>query len=84
MTIDVAHGVTTAFKGIIEFISGVFTGNWKKAWTGVKTIFKGAFEALVGFAKRPLNQVIGLVNSVISGLNGIKIPKLGSETWWQR
>ena len=26
-----------------------------------KTIFKGAFEALVGFAKRPLNQVIGLV-----------------------
>ena len=64
-------------------MEGVFTGNWKKAWTGVKTIFKGAFEALVGFAKRPLNQVIGLVNSVISGLNGIKIPswvpKLGGK-----
>lgn len=76
-------GATTAFSGIITFLEGVFTGNWKKAWTGVKTIFKGAFEALVGFAKRPLNQVIGLVNSVISGLNGIKIPswvpKLGGK-----
>lgn len=75
--------VATAFSGIITFLEGVFTGNWKKAWTGVKTIFKGAFEALVGFAKRPLNQVIGLVNSVISGLNGIKIPswvpKLGGK-----
>lgn len=75
--------VATAFSGIITFLEGVFTGNWKKVWTGVKTIFKGAFEALAGFAKRPLNQVIGLVNSVISGLNGIKIPswvpKLGGK-----
>ena len=82
-TLDIIHGVTTAFSGIITFLEGVFTGNWKKAWAGVKTIFKGAFEALVGFAKRPLNQVIGLVNSVISGLNGIKIPswvpKLGGK-----
>lgn len=79
----VATFVAGAFSGIITFLEGVFTGNWKKAWTGVKTIFKGAFEALVGFAKRPLNQVIGLVNSVISGLNGIKIPswvpKLGGK-----
>ena len=75
-TIDVVHGVTTAFKGIIEFISGVFTGNWKKAWNGVKNIFKGAFEALVGIAKAPLNTVIGLVNTAISGLNkvSVKIP----------
>ena len=75
-TIDVAHGVTTAFKGIIEFISGVFTGIWKKAWNGVKNIFKGAFEALVGIAKAPLNTVIGLVNTAISGLNkvSVKIP----------
>ena len=53
-------------EGIIEFISGVFTGNWKKAWNGVKNIFKGAFEALVGIAKAPLNTVIGLVNTAIS------------------
>lgn len=82
-TLDIIHGVTTAFSGIIKFLEGVFTGNWKKAWSGVKDIFKGAFEALVGFAKRPLNQVIGLVNTVISGLNKLKIPswvpKLGGK-----
>lgn len=73
-TLDIAHGVVKAFSGVTDFFSGVFTGNWKKAWEGVKKIFSGVFEALVSIAKRPLNQVIGLVNTVISGLNGIKIP----------
>lgn len=73
-TVDIAHGVMKAFSGVTDFFSGVFTRNWKKAWEGVKKIFSGVFEALVSIAKRPLNQVIGLVNTVISGLNGIKIP----------
>lgn len=67
-TLDIAHGVVKAFSGVTDFFSGVFTGNWKKAWEGVKKIFSGVFEALVSIAKRPLNQVIGLVNTVISGL----------------
>lgn len=38
-----------------------------------KNIFKGAFEALVGIAKAPLNTVIGLVNTAISGLNKVSV-----------
>lgn len=72
-TVDVVHGVTKAFSGVTDFISGVFSGNWKKAWGGVKKIFSGVFEALTGIAKRPLNGIIGLVNTVIGGLNKLKI-----------
>lgn len=72
-TLDIIKGVTKAFSGIVDFISGVFTGNWKKAWQGVKKIFSGIFEALLGIAKRPLNGIIGLVNTVIGGLNKLKI-----------
>lgn len=32
----VISGITKVFNGILDFISGVFTGNWKKAWEGVK------------------------------------------------
>ncbi|MCC2864918.1 phage tail tape measure protein [Anaerovorax odorimutans] len=64
-------GIKTFLGGVIDFITGVFTGNWKKAWKGVKDIFKGAFEALSGIAKAPLNAVIGLVNGAIEGLNEI-------------
>lgn len=35
-------------KGTIKFIVGVFTGDWKKAWTGIKDIFSGIWDAIVG------------------------------------
>ena len=82
---NVASGVMTALGGIVDFITGVFTGNWKKAWNGVKDIFGGIFKSLVGLAKMPLNGVIGLINGAIEGVNkiGIEIPdwvpKLGGK-----
>lgn len=72
----VLSGVMTMFGGLIDFLTGVFTGNWSKAWEGVKSIFSGAFQALVGLAKAPINAVIGVINGAISGINkiGITIP----------
>ena len=66
-------GVINVFNGILKFISGVFTGNWKKAWEGVKGIFGGCFEALAGLCKVPINAVIGLINSAIEGINSISV-----------
>lgn len=70
----IIQGLTGIFIGLIDFITGVFTGNWGQAWQGVKNIFKSAFDALVGIAKAPINAVISLVNKAIGGLNKIKIP----------
>lgn len=72
----IAEGLTKTFKGIIKFVTGVFTGNWKKAWSGVKDIFGGIFQSLKGLAKAPINAVIGMVNSLIKGVNdkASKIP----------
>ncbi len=72
----IVSGILTVFGGLIDFITGVFTGNWSRAWEGVKSIFSGAFQALVGLAKAPINAVIGIINGAISGINklGITIP----------
>lgn len=74
---DIVSGLVTAFGGIIDFISGVFTGNWRKAWNGVKNIFGGIFSSLVALVKTPMNAVISLINGAIAGVNklGVKIPK---------
>ncbi|BBF45080.1 phage tail length tape-measure protein [Lachnospiraceae bacterium KM106-2] len=69
----VVKGITKALAGITGFVAGIFTGNWKKAWNGVKDIFGGVFDALVGIAKTPFNAVIGLINGVLSGINKINI-----------
>ena len=48
---DAVGGVIDVFKGLIQFITGVFTGDWKKAWEGIKNIFGGVWDAIVGIAK---------------------------------
>ena len=61
--------IKLVFDGIIDFIRGIFTGDWKRAWEGVKKIFSGVFNALVTIAKAPLNLIIGVINGLISGIN---------------
>lgn len=65
---EVVAGILKALGGVIDFIVGVFTGDWERAWEGVKNIFKGVFEALVGIAKVPINGVIALINGMIRGI----------------
>ncbi len=71
----IIKGLGTALGGVIDLITGVFTGNWKKAWEGVKAIFKGVFDALVGIVKAPINLIIdiinGMVNGIVSGVNAV-------------
>ena len=70
---QIISGVVKVFDGVIDFVGGVFTGNWSKTWEGVKNIFGGAFEALGGLCKVPINAVIGLINSAINGINSISV-----------
>ena len=67
-------GIMKVLGGIIDFITGVFSGNWKKAWQGVKDIFSGIFSTFATIAKAPINGVISVVNGAIKGFNKIKIP----------
>ena len=61
-------------SGIINFITGIFTGNWKKAWEGVKSIFSGIISTIAGIFKAPINFIIDGINVFIKGLNKLKIP----------
>ena len=67
----IASAIQAVFQGIIDFITGVFTGNWQMAWQGVQDIFGGIFEGLGALIKTPLNAAISLINKAISGINGL-------------
>lgn len=71
---DSMDDLTGILNGVIQFVKGVFTGDWKAAWEGVKNIFSSIVGMLGSIFKKPLNVIIGAVNTFISGLNKIKIP----------
>lgn len=67
------NGVITALRGLIQFFTGVFSGDWEKAWEGITAIFTGAWEVLkngIGFFLNPLISYFEFfINSIIGGLN---------------
>ncbi|AEF25710.1 hypothetical protein [Streptococcus parauberis] len=57
--------------GIITFITGVFTGNWRKAWQGIVDMLGGIFGGIGSIMKGAMNGVIGIINGAISGINSL-------------
>ncbi|MEI5991446.1 hypothetical protein A5881_002981 [Enterococcus termitis] len=68
------NSLKPVFTGIIDFIVGVFTGDWSKAWEGLVSIAGGIFDGLVTVVKTPINLVIGIINGFIGGLNNLQVP----------
>ena len=71
-------GVIQVFKGLAEFLNGVFTGDWKKAINGLTSIFAGQLNTI-------LAGIELLVNSFIDSLNwvGDLLSKVNSSWGWE-
>lgn len=65
---DVASGLIKALGGVVDFLVGIFTGDWTKAWEGIKTIFKGVWDAMEPIIKSPVNAIIGCLNRLVDGI----------------
>lgn len=72
----IVEHVITVFKNIIDFIKNVFTGDWSAAWDNIVNIFKSCFNLIPTIAENVINGAIGVINSLINGVNKItdKIP----------
>ena len=77
---DVIGNIFDALGGLIDFIAGVFTGDWQRAWEGIKTFFSAIWDAIKNIVsavwsaiKAIISTALGVISSVISAvLNTIK------------
>lgn len=73
------------FTGIVKFLSGAFTGDWDKAWEGIKDIFDGISTAIKGTWASVINAIIRALNWLIDKANKISftvpgwVPGLGGK-----
>lgn len=88
MALDVVKGVIKALGGLVEFIAGVFTGDWRRAWQGVKDVFVGIMQSIAGVFKGIINSFIDATNFLIRSLNSkLKlevpdwVPLIGGKKW---
>lgn len=70
----IIEGFRGVVQGLVDFINGITSGNWKLAWQGFTGIVKGALSGLASIVKNPINNIIDNLNKFISSVNKIKIP----------
>lgn len=77
---------TGIFNGLIDFIDGVFSGNWDKAWNGILEIFKNVLNLIPNAVEFIINGAIGMINGLFDGINwalewaGLEIPHISEVT----
>ncbi len=84
---DLYKSVKDILQGLIDFVTGVFTGDWTKAWEGVKEILKGVWNGIVAIIEAAINFIIDGINLLISALNTIHfeipdwVPIIGGKSF---
>lgn len=74
--IKIIGDVADTLSGIIDFLVGVFTGDWKLAWQGIKEIADGAWNQINDIISGAWN----VIKSVIKGALGIIKSTIG-DAW---
>lgn len=69
--IPVVNTLVEVLGGVITFLTGVFTGDWDKAWSGVVQIFEGLWNGILDIGKGVINGIIDLINGLTAGLNEV-------------
>ena len=71
----IIENIKTIFKGVAQFVKGIFTGDWKGALNGLKTIARGALSGLVNIIKAPFKLIAGTVKGAINSFKSLNIVK---------
>ena len=64
----IIEGVLGAFRGLIEFLVGVFTGDWDRAFKGLAEVTVSVMNTMIGAIEFGINAVISVINMVISSV----------------
>jgi phage-related minor tail protein len=68
---QIIGGVLSIIQGVYNTFIGIFTGDWSRAWTGIKQIFSGIWNVIVGVFKAiwvTIKSVLKLGLDAVKGL----------------
>lgn len=78
MAKNIISHVIDILSGLIKFVTGVFTGNWRQAWEGVKDVLKGILNVIIDIVEGSINRIIGALNAISFDIPDI-VPGIGGK-----
>lgn len=66
--VDIIKGALQIVSGVIKVFTGILTGDWSKAWDGIKSILSGAWEIIKGVFTAAWAIVKGIFSAGVEGI----------------
>lgn len=60
--------VVDALKGLIDFIVGIFTGDWERAWNGIKEFFSGIWNVMKTLAETLMTAIKIVIDTILTAI----------------
>lgn len=73
----IGGGVIDVLSGLIAFVSGVFTGDWDKAWAGVLKVWEGWWNIIRGIGELIFTNIWSAITAIPSLLLSL------APTWFE-
>lgn len=77
--VAVFQGGWQVLKGVFDVFIGIITGDWTRAWNGIKSIFIGIWTALSGVAQAGWGSIKGIFNAGVGFIKGVMHFSLSAE-----
>ncbi|WP_235078886.1 phage tail protein [Amycolatopsis orientalis] len=61
---DIVSGAMRTIKGVIEFVMGLLSGDWDKAWQGIKNIAGGIWDMIKGVVSNGIGGILDWIKSL--------------------
>lgn len=65
------NGIKMTFQGIVDFVVGVFTGDFKRALKGIEEIVFGVKETIAGYIQSAIDFVAGLIGMLADAISWV-------------
>lgn len=85
--IEMVTNLWKTLSGILEFLTGVFTGDWEKAWNGLKDFVSGIFGLIWNVIKEKLLMIQAVITNALNTVKNIwnsiweGIKNIASNIW---
>lgn len=66
---DIMADIMEALGGLLDFLIGVFTGDWEKAWEGIKTFVSGIWSAIKTMVASVFSQIYQGIRQKLSEIS---------------
>lgn len=63
---DIVSAVFDSLSGLVDFIIGVFMGDWEAAWQGIKDAFTGIWDGIISV----IENAVKIIEDIINGIKG--------------